>query len=105
MTTPPTTPADPQALRGFYGLLEHWDAVHGAGWLPELVAWEQSERQRRSLERRLRNARLGRFQLLADLPAAWAGGGAPRASAASSCWPTSTGPGPRSSTASRSRIC
>jgi len=77
MTTPPTTPADPQALRerlrqlGFYGLLEHWDAVHGAGWLPELVAWEQSERQRRSLERRLRNARLGRFKLLADFDWAW----------------------------------
>jgi DNA replication protein DnaC len=77
MTTPPTTPADPQALRerlrqlGFYGLLEHWDAVHGAGWLPELVVWEQSERQRRSLERRLRNARLGRFKLLADFDWAW----------------------------------
>ena len=77
MTTPPTTPADPQALRerlrqlGFYGLLEHWDAVHGAAWLPELLAWEQASRQRRSLERRLRNARLGRFKLLADFDWAW----------------------------------
>jgi len=72
MTTPPITPAEPQALReglrqlGFYGLLEHWEAVAFAAWLPELVAWEQASRQRRSLERRLRNARLGRFKPLAD---------------------------------------
>ena len=78
MTTPPTTtPADPQALQerlrqlGFYGLLEHWDAVHGAAWLPELVGWEQASRQRRSLERRLRNARLGRFKPLADFDWSW----------------------------------
>src|SRR3972149_5224239 len=78
MTTPPTTtPADPQALQerlrqlGFYGLLEHWDAVHGAAWLPELRAWGQAPPQRRSLERRLRNARLGRFKPLADFGWSW----------------------------------
>jgi DNA replication protein DnaC len=77
MTQPPTTPADPHDLRerlrqlGFHGLLAHWDAVHQADWLPQLVTFEQSERQRRSLERRLRNARLGRFKPLADFDWAW----------------------------------
>jgi DNA replication protein DnaC len=77
MTTPPTTPVDPKILRervrqlGLHGLLEHWDAVHDADWIPKLVAWEQSERQRRSLERRLRNARLGRFKPLSDFDWAW----------------------------------
>jgi DNA replication protein DnaC len=72
-TSPAELPALHERLRrlGLHGLLEHWDAVHSAPWLPDLLAWEESERQRRSLERRLRNARLGRFKLLADFDWSW----------------------------------
>jgi len=77
MTTTPLATADRQVWRerlralGFHGLLEHWDELGEAPWLPDLVAWEEAERQRRSLERRLRNARLGRFKPLADFDWAW----------------------------------
>lgn len=54
-----------------YGLLAHWDEVLGAEWLEPLILWEEQARQQRSLERRLRTARLGRFKLLADFDWQW----------------------------------
>ena len=57
------------ALR-LMGLLAHWDAVQGdparIAWTGELLGWEEAERARRSLERRLRSAHIGRFKPLAD---------------------------------------
>lgn len=53
------------------GLIEHWSDVAAAPWLEPLVAWEEAERARRSQERRLRNARLGRFKPLADFDWSW----------------------------------
>ena len=53
------------ALR-FYGVLAHWPEVATADWLAPLVQWEEEERARRSLERRLTDARIGRFKPLAD---------------------------------------
>ena len=53
------------------GLLEHWSDVAAAPWLEPLVAWEETERARRSQERRLRSARLGRFKPLADFDWSW----------------------------------
>ena len=58
------------ALR-FYGLLAHWPEVNSADWLAPLVQWEEDERTRRSLERRLRDARIGRFKPLTDFDWAW----------------------------------
>ena len=72
---------DPTALRmqadelRLYGLLAHWPEIlaspehlHSvAQWL----GWEAAERARRSLERRLREARLGRFKPLADFDWSW----------------------------------
>lgn len=72
-----TETPDPKDLQtrlhqlGFHGLLAHWEEIHSAPWLPSILAWEEVERQRRSLERRLRNARLGRFKPLADFDWAW----------------------------------
>ena len=74
-------PADPhqlkdraQALR-LMGLLAHWDAVQGdtarLAWTGDLLGWEESERARRSLERRLRSAHIGRFKPLADFDWDW----------------------------------
>lgn len=58
------------ALR-LYGLLAHWSEVATADWLPLLMQWEEDELTRRSLERRLRDAHIGRFKPLADFDWAW----------------------------------
>lgn len=54
-----------------HGLLAHWSEVADANWLPSLLDWEEQERDRRSLERRLREARVGRFKPLADFDWSW----------------------------------
>jgi DNA replication protein DnaC len=49
-----------------HGLVAHWqDALEG-GWALTLLDWEENERARRSLERRLKDARIGRFKPLCD---------------------------------------
>ncbi len=53
------------------GVLAHWPEVAATDWLPKLVGWEEEERTRRSLERRLKDARIGRFKPLADFDWAW----------------------------------
>lgn len=69
--------ADDIALRerayrlGMYGILAHWDDVAAAPWLPKLLDYEEAERTRRSLERRIRNARLGSFKPLIDFDWSW----------------------------------
>jgi DNA replication protein DnaC len=73
-TTSATTlsPADLDALKDraaklkLNGVLAHWDEYAAASWLKIVVEHEEEERARRSLERRLRNAKIGRFKLLAD---------------------------------------
>ena len=54
-----------------YGLVERWDEICDEPWLPLLVEWEEEARRRRSLERRLKRARLGRFKPIADFDWAW----------------------------------
>jgi len=56
---------------GLHGLLLHWDELADAEWLPWLLDVEGKERQRRSLERRIKNARLGRFKAMADFDWDW----------------------------------
>lgn len=58
------------ALR-LHGLLAHWPEIAHADWVPQLLDWEEQERSRRSLERRLSDARVGRFKPLADFDWAW----------------------------------
>lgn len=53
------------------GLLAHWSEVATAAWLAPLIQWEEDERGRRSLERRLASARIGRFKALADFDWTW----------------------------------
>lgn len=78
MTTPKTPVTNLEALQAralalkLYGLLAHWEELSGEpGWVDTLLTWEETERQRRSLERRLRNARIGRFKALADFDWQW----------------------------------
>ncbi len=54
-----------------HGLLAHWDDVEDQDWLPRLLDWEETERARRGLERRLRRARLGTFKPMADFDWSW----------------------------------
>lgn len=54
-----------------YGLLAHWHEVADAPWLRLMVQWEEDERSRRSLERRLRSAQIGRFRHLSDFDWKW----------------------------------
>src|SRR5712691_10547670 len=58
-----------------HGLLDRWAEVMGqpdqARWVVQLLGWEAAERHRRSLERRLRDAHIGRFKSLADFDWQW----------------------------------
>jgi DNA replication protein DnaC len=54
-----------------YGLLAHAEQILAEPWLERVLALEESERQSRSLKRRLGNARLGTFKPLADFDYAW----------------------------------
>ncbi len=54
-----------------HGVLAHWAECAGEPWLDPLLGWEETERSRRSLERRLRCAHIGRFKPLADFDWTW----------------------------------
>ena len=73
MTSTATT--DPLMARAkalkLYGLLAHWEEIGETGWIEALIGWEEQERARRGLERRLRGARLGRFKPLVDFDWRW----------------------------------
>jgi DNA replication protein DnaC len=56
---------------GLYGLLARWAELDQEAWIPKLLDLEEEERRRRSLERRIRNARLGRFKPIADFDWSW----------------------------------
>jgi len=56
---------------GLWGLLAHWDEIEDTPWLDDLIGWEEQERQQRSLDRRIRNSRIGRFKPLADFDWDW----------------------------------
>jgi DNA replication protein DnaC len=69
------TEPDPLRVRvaalHLHGLLAHWPEVAAADWLPPLLEWEEQERRRRSLQRRLKDAHIGRFKPLCDFDWAW----------------------------------
>ncbi len=54
-----------------HGVLAHWTDCADQPWLEPLLEWEETERSRRSLERRLRCAHIGRFKPLADFEWTW----------------------------------
>ena len=56
-----------------HGLLAHWDETPEAErpWVRRLIEWEEVERKRRGLERRLSAAHIGRFKPLADFDWGW----------------------------------
>ena len=56
---------------GLYGLLARADDMASKPWVAELLNIEEEERQRRSLDRRLRHARIGAFKSIADFDWTW----------------------------------
>ena len=56
---------------GLYGLAVQDDAVLDENWIERVIEIEDRERKRRSLERRLTNARISAFKPLADFDWAW----------------------------------
>ena len=55
-----------------HGLLTHWSEVATQPWLAPMLDWEEQQRARRSLERRLSAAHIGRFKPLCDFDWTWA---------------------------------
>lgn len=51
---------------GLFGVISHWSEIANEPWLARLVDYEETERAKRSLERRVRNAKLGRFKPFSD---------------------------------------
>jgi DNA replication protein DnaC len=56
---------------GLYGLIACWSEIVDKPWLAELIKIEEAEHQRRSLDRRLRAARIGSFKTIADFDWEW----------------------------------
>ena len=54
-----------------YGLLAHWTEIEDCHWAIQRIEWEEAERARRSLERRLSSAHIGRFKPMADFDWHW----------------------------------
>lgn len=56
---------------GLCGLLANWELLSKQAWVREYLGVEEDERSRRSLERRIRAARLGAFKAMADFDWDW----------------------------------
>jgi DNA replication protein DnaC len=76
-TDEPPNASGPDALKGrvqrlgLHGLLAHWTEIADQPWVAVLCAYEEQERQRRSLERRLSSARIGSFKSMTDFDWSW----------------------------------
>ncbi|MFO0245719.1 MAG: ATP-binding protein [Betaproteobacteria bacterium] len=53
------------------GQLAHWDEAASRDWPAQLIDWAERERARRSLERRLRDSRVGSFKPLTEFDWLW----------------------------------
>lgn len=72
MKTPTNDPLMERAkILQLHGLIAHWEEIDQTGWIEPLIQWEEQERARRGLERRLKSAHLGRFKSLADFDWQW----------------------------------
>jgi DNA replication protein DnaC len=75
MMTPPILTLENARARlrklGLYGLCAQADTLLTEPWLARVIDIEETERARRSLKRRLDNARLGAFKPIADFDWSW----------------------------------
>jgi DNA replication protein DnaC len=76
-TTNKTTATESDSVRqrlrdvALYGLAAQDDALLAEPWVERVIDIEDRERKRRSLERRLANARIGPFKPFADFDFNW----------------------------------
>lgn len=54
-----------------HGLVEHWNEVDDTRWIEQLLQWEEVYRSAKSLDNRLRSARIGKFKPLASFDWDW----------------------------------
>ena len=59
-----------KALR-LNGLAENWQDVHDFTWVKQLIEWEEVYRRAKSLDNRLRSARIGKFKTLSCFDWSW----------------------------------
>lgn len=77
MNAPTTTKLNLEATRsrlrrlGFYGLLAQTETLINEPWFERILDIEDAERARRSLKRRLDDARLGAFKSIAEFDWTW----------------------------------
>jgi len=73
MTSKPSPDQLAQRARrlGLYGLLARWQELGDQPWVVTLIDAEEAERSRRSLERRIRTSKVGRFKPIADFDWSW----------------------------------
>lgn len=56
---------------GFHAIADNWQAYADAVWLKDLLEAERKERERRGLERRLKEANIGRFKPMSEFDWSW----------------------------------
>ena len=56
---------------GLWGLIAEWNQVSSQPWLTTVIEFEESARSGRSLERRLKSAKLGQFKPIVDFDWHW----------------------------------
>ena len=56
---------------GLRSIVANWEKYIGEKWLEPLIAAEEGEKDKRSLERRLREASIGEFKPMADFDWSW----------------------------------
>lgn len=54
-----------------HGLVENWHEIAQEPWVEQLLRWEEVYRATRSLDHRLRQARIGKFKTLAEFDWDW----------------------------------
>lgn len=73
-TSDHSDPSSPQSRLhrlGLHGLVSRWSEVATQPWIGQLLDIEESERKRRSLDRRLRFARIGSFKAIDKFDWTW----------------------------------
>jgi DNA replication protein DnaC len=67
----PSDPMERARRLGLHGLVARWPEFDGKPWLNELLQIEEGERTKRGLERRLADAKIGRFKAMTDFDWKW----------------------------------
>jgi DNA replication protein DnaC len=56
---------------GFHALVSSWEEYRNQPWLPKLLEEEDAERARRSMDRRIKEAKLGQFKPMSEFDWTW----------------------------------